>query len=71
MVLNLNSFISALKNERKNNRLKKNLNIEKTASFLTASIFGINILDKIKNNNSHSRPAMEMLVRQMMSWRKA
>ena len=71
MDLNLNSFISALKNERKNNRLKKNLNIEKTASFLTASIFGINILDKIKNNNSHSRPAMEMLVRQMMSWRKA
>ena len=71
MDLNLKSFISALKNERKNNRLKKNLNIEKTASFLTASIFGINILDKIKNNNSHSRPAMEMLVRQMMSWRKA
>ena len=70
MDLNLKSFISALENEQKNNRLKKNLNIEKTANFLTASIFGINILDKIKNNNSHSRPAMEMLVQQMMSWRK-
>ena len=67
MDLNLKSFISALENEQKNNRLKKNLNIEKTANFLTASIFGINILDKIKNNNSHSRPAMEMLVQQMMS----
>ena len=71
MDLSLKSFISALENEQKNNRLKKNLNIGKTASFLTASIFGINILDKIKNNNSHSRPAMEMLVQQMMSWRKA
>ena len=70
MDLNLKSFISALENEQKNNRLKKNLNIEKTANFLIASIFGINILDKIKNNNSHSRPAMEMLVQQMMSWRK-
>jgi len=70
MDLNLKSFIGALENEQKNNRLKKNLNIEKTANFLTASIFGINILDKIKNNNSHSRPAMEMLVQQMMSWRK-
>ena len=70
MDLSLKSFISALENEQKNNRLKKNLNIGKTASFLTASIFGINILDKIKNNNSHSRPAMEMLVQQMMSWRK-
>ena len=27
-------------------------------------------LNKIKNNNSHSRPAIEMLVQQMMSWRK-
>lgn len=71
MDLSLKSFISALENEQKNNRLKKNLNIGKTASFLTATIFGINILDKIKNNNSHSRPAMEMLVQQMMSWRKA
>ena len=70
MDLSLKSFISALQNEQKNNRLKKNLNIGKTASFLTASIFGINILDKIKNNNSHSRPAMEMLVQQIMSWRK-
>ena len=67
---NVKSFISALENERKNNQLKKNLDIEKTASFLTASIFGIYFLDKIKNNNSHSRPAMEMLVQQMMSWRK-
>ena len=67
---NVKSFISALENERKNNRLKKNLDIEKTASFLTASIFGIHIIEKIKNNNSHSRPAMEMLVQQMMSWRK-
>ena len=71
MDLSLKSFISALENEQKNNRLKKNLNIGKTASFLTATIFGINILDKIKNNNSHSRPAMEMLVQQTMSWRKA
>ena len=70
MDLSLKSFISALQNEQKNNRLKKNLNIGKTASFLTASIFGINILDKIKNKNSHSRPAMEMLVQQIMSWRK-
>ena len=67
---NIKCFISALENERKNNRLKKNLDIEKTASFLTASIFGIHIIKKIKNNNSHSRPAMEMLVKQMMSWRK-
>ena len=67
---NVKSFISALENEHKNNRLKKNLDIEKTASFLTASIFGIQIIEKIKNNNSHSRPAMEMLVQQMMSWRK-
>ena len=67
---NVKSFISALENERKNNRLKKNLDIEKTASFLTASIFGIHIIEKIKNNNIHSRPAMEMLVQQMMSWRK-
>ena len=70
MDLSLKSFISALENEQKNNRLKENLNIGKTASFLTASIFGINILDKVKNSNSHSRPAMEMLVQQMMSWRK-
>ena len=70
MDFSLKSFISALENEQKNNRLKKNLNIGNTASFLTASIFGINILDKIKNKNSHSRPAMEMLVQQIMSWRK-
>ena len=64
------SFLSALENEQKNKLLKENLDIEKTASFLTASIFGILILIKLKNNTSYSRSAWEVLVQQMMSWRK-
>ena len=49
--------------------LKENLDIKKAAIFLTTSIIGIMTFNKVKNNTSYSRPSMEMLVQQMMSWR--
>ena len=64
------SFLSALQNEKKNNQLKENLDIKKAAIFLTTSIIGIMTLIKVKNNTSYSRSAWEVLVQQMMSWRK-
>ena len=65
------SFLSALQNEKKNNQLKENLDIKKAAIFLTTSIIGIMTLIKVKNNTSYSRSSWEVLVQQMMSWRKA
>ena len=65
------SFLSALQNEKKNNQLKENLDIKKAAIFLTTSIIGIMTLIKVKNNTSYTRSSWEVLVQQMMSWRKA
>jgi hypothetical protein len=60
-------FLSALQNEQNNNQLKENLDIEKAACFLTASIFGVLSLIKVKNNTSYSRSAWEVLVQKRMS----
>ncbi len=49
------SFPSALENEQKNKLLKENLNIKKVSGFLTALIFVILTLIKVKNNSSYSR----------------
>jgi hypothetical protein len=65
------SFLSALQNEKINNQLKENLDIKKAANFLTTSIIGIMTLIKVKNNTSYTRSSWEVLVQQMMSWRKA
>ena len=65
-MVNIN-FLSALENEQKNNLLKENLDIEKAACFLTASIFGVLSLIKVKNNTSYSHYAWEVLIHQKMS----